>query len=223
VNESVATVCSVYGMYDTPSEIPEQTVPFTQVLVTDHSGFDSHRREVIVEPRPHLHPRMAAKYAKCFPWHYADADVYVWVDGSVGVTSPDWLSWLLELSEGAPVTQFAHFARSDVLDEAHASVGMEKYDGMPVLEQADHYLSLGHPRNWGLWETGTIVYRPLERGGHKLQEASALWLREMVRWTWQDQISQPFVYRNCGLRPKSIIGNMRHNDHMGLNPHHRED
>ncbi len=222
----IATVCSVYGGYDTPAEIMEQTVPFTQILVTD-TPTPSFRRQVVVEPRPHLHPRMAAKYAKLFPWHYAEADVYVWTDGSAYVKSPEWLEWLLSLSAMAPVTQFMHFERDDVMDEAHASVGMLKYDGMPVLEQAQHYLDQGHPRNWGLWETGTIVYRPGVYVGNAamdmLNEANSAWLREMVRWTWQDQVSQPFVYRNAGLRPRSIDGNMRYNDYMGLHMHHRED
>lgn len=217
----VATICSVYGSYDSLKELPEQTVPFEQILVSEiHDGSN---RGVFVEPRPHCHPRLAAKHAKCLPFEYTDADVVVWVDGSIQVTSADWLDFLIKESAGSPISQYPHPQRDDILDEADASLPMTKYSGHRLHAQAHHYLSLGHPRNWGLWSTGVIVYRKDAIGSNTLDAFGKTWLTEQVRWTYQDQISEPYVLRTLGLRPRTINDNLYDSPFLTLHAHPRED
>ena len=45
-----------------------------------------------------VHPRLAAKVAKCSPWEYTDVDVDVaiWIDGCVEIHTADFVSWCLD-------------------------------------------------------------------------------------------------------------------------------
>jgi hypothetical protein len=217
----VATICSVYGGYDYPPLQKEQTVPFEQITVGDRPplnyGMVNH-----IEPRPHMHPRLAAKHAKCLPWDYTDADVIIWIDGSIEVTSERFVEYMVAQSEGHLISQYVHPVRTDILDEADASFPMLKYKDQPVHSQANYYLEQGHPRNWGLWATGLIVYRP-HLGRSQLNSFGSMWLAEQVRWTYQDQISQPHVLRLHDMRPNLIEGQIWTSEHFCLHPHQRED
>lgn len=217
----VTTICSVYGGYDNPPPIGDQSIEFDQVLVTDNLVVESNRM-MLVEHRQHTHPRLAAKHAKCLPWEYSSADIIIWIDGSIRLTSNSILEYLVQQSEGHLISQYVHPVRDDILDEADASFPMLKYQGQSVHEQAHYYLSNGLPRNWGLWATGLIVYRP-HLGKGLLHRFGSDWLNEQIRWTYQDQISQPYVLYRHGLRPHPLIGGIYGNDGFVIAGHNRED
>jgi hypothetical protein len=44
-----------------------------------------------------------------------------------------------------------------------------------------------------------------------------------MRWTYQDQLSEPFVAWQQGLRPHTIPGNLFHPPHFTLHAHTRDD
>jgi hypothetical protein len=71
-----------------------------------------------------------------------------------------------------------------------------------VLEQADAYSLAGHPERWGLWATGVIARRHTDA----VRELGVRWLHETERWSFQDQISQPYALRETGLRPQAFPG-----------------
>ena len=195
---SVAVLSAVYGGYDAIEPPPEQTIDADWILITEDE-VDAPGWRVHVEPRLHMHPRLAAKVPKCLPWHYTNAKTTVWMDGSCRLLRPDSLETIVNGAEGASIAQIIHPWRNDILDEAHASVGMPKYDAQPVVEQAQDYLDRGHPRGWGLWATGLIVRSLFDR--RWLDNMGERWLTEQCRWTYQDQISQPYVLRSHGMRP----------------------
>jgi hypothetical protein len=197
---TVAVLSSVYGGYDHPIAPAEQDVACDWILVSvqDH---DCHPWKVVVEPRPQLHPRLAAKVAKCRPDLYTDADVTIWVDASIHITSPGFVSWCVaELGE-SEAAQIPHPMRRRISDEAQESHGMPKYAGLPVFAQVDSYLSAGYPDDWGLWATGLIVYKGRSRFGDA-------WLREQMRWTYQDQLSEAPVLHAHGIRPVDLTGGL---------------
>jgi hypothetical protein len=195
----VAVVSAIYGGYDHPKAPVPQDHPCEFVLVTDDpTPVDGW--QVVYEPRPQLHPRLAAKVPKCRPDLYADADAYLWVDGSIEITSPGFVTACVGHLEVGPVAQFPHPLRSSIAAEAEASMAMAKYHGLPVREQAAHYIKSGYPDGWGLWETGIIARR---RDGLGF---GADWLTEQVRWTYQDQVSQAPVMWAAGVRPIDLPG-----------------
>lgn len=205
----ITVMRSVYGGYDNPVAIPPQTLEFEEIVVTDVS-----------DPRHHMHSRLAAKHAKCCPWDYTDADMIVWLDGSFEVLRPDWIEFMRDQSEGHLISQYTHPVRDDILIEADVSSTMLKYAGQSVHAQANHYLSLGHPRHWGMWSTGIATYRLYDR--ELLKAFGNHWLAEQVRWTYQDQISQPHVLRVHDLRPHAIDGDLYNTSYLRMYGHASE-
>lgn len=207
---SVSVVSSVYGGYDAPVEHVPQSIDVDWVMVTDDKSLvgDGGVR-VVLEPRPDVHPRLAAKHAKCLPWEYAlHSDVVIWMDAACRLVSPRALDWIVRsvLISPSGMAQFVHPWRGCVYDEAEASWAMPKYAGRPILEQAEYYRRQGHPPGWGLWATGLIAYYAPNRGARtRLEAFGKAWLAEQLRWTYQDQISQPYILRRSGLAPLELM------------------
>lgn len=197
---SVTVISSVYGGYDEVPSPPEQTVDTEWIMVGDNPDIIGEGWKFVYEPRGHMHARLAAKVAKCLPWQYTNARTIVWMDGSCRLLKPDAIERVT--ASGADLAQILHPWRNDILEEADASAGLPKYEGQTVHTQAQHYLDLGHPRGWGMWATGLIVRRLESR--RWLDEMGHRWLTEQMRWTYQDQISEPWVLRLHGLRPETI-------------------
>lgn len=197
----IAVVSSVYGDYDTPVAPVQQDLVCDWILVTDRE-VDCWPWKTIVEPRPQLHPRLAAKVAKCRPDHYTDADVTVWVDGHVRITHPGFVRWAISPLEHYEIAQLRHPQRQRIADEAALSASLAKYEGLPVLEQVASYLERGYPDGWGLWATGLIARCNTAR----TRTFGDAWLAEQVRWTYQDQLSEAPVLWEQVLRPATLDG-----------------
>ncbi|MEU9323203.1 glycosyltransferase domain-containing protein [Streptomyces canus] len=203
----VAILSAIYDGYDELKPVlPQVGVEVEWIVVTDTPppaelavGWT-----IVHEPRPGVHPNRAAKHPKYEPWKYTDAPVSLWVDASFRVVSDRFaVEATAGLSDEGPIAQFVHPWRDCLFDEATASAQLRKYEGEPVLKQADHYSALGHPEDWGLWATGVIARRHTEA----VRELGARWLAETYEWSFQDQISQPFALRETGLRPTALPGN----------------
>lgn len=212
---SVAIVSSVYGGYDRPAVPVPQDIDCEYVLVTDRH-YDCGPWKVIVEPRPQLHPRLAAKIAKCRPDLYTQAEVIVWVDASVQLHAADFATWVIDQMGASPLAQVRHPSRSSIVDEANVSAQMDKYRDLPVQTQAAHYLGSGYPDGWGLWATGLIARR---RDGWPLEQFGDAWLREQMRWTYQDQISEAPVLYSLGIAPAELGGPLYGNPRFQVREH----
>ena len=209
----VAVVSAVFGRYDEPVFV-EQTVPCEYVLVTDGDCLvPAGWNQQIIDARE-VDPRLAAKSPKCCPWKFADADVFVWLDGSIQPTADLVESMLASLGDD-DIAFYPHPDRSSIISEARASRPLRKYSGQDVMAQAVHYVSEGHPDDWGLWAAGLFVVRDTER----TRLLGRRWFEEIQRWTVQDQISLPFVLREVGLWPASLDGGLRSNPMFGIRRH----
>jgi hypothetical protein len=206
VTFDAAIVTAIYGNYDELKPVvPQAGADVDWVLVTDDPDIpDGHLGwRVVYAPRPGVHPCRAAKAAKMRPWEFTTAPASVWIDGGYRVTSDRLAAEMLEAAR--PLAQFAHPWRDCVYTEAEAS-GQPKYASEPIAEQVAFYRESGHPDRWGLWEAGTIARA-------HVPEMVALgdgWAAEIDRWSFQDQVSEPFVLRNLGLLPCVLPGG-----HMG--------
>jgi hypothetical protein len=192
----ITVVSASYGAYDQPIVPLEQDVPVRYVMVTDGAVEVPEPWETVVEPRPHLHPRMAAKIPKCFPHRYGLRDRVIWLDASARILRPDFVSMCARtLGNNAHIAQWLHPQRNCILDEAFVSSGMAKYAEQPVYEQVNSYVAGGHPKGFGLWATGCMVWN-YWLGDRR---AGSNWLVEQMLWTYQDQLSWPVVVRDNGL------------------------
>lgn len=206
----VAVITSIYGAYDTPAVPPEQDIPCDWILVTDQDSAPA-PWQVVTEPRPQLHPRLAAKVAKAMPHLYSDAPVTVWADGNVDILSAGFAQWAAGAVRDHSLAQHLNPARGQLMDECVEATRMSKYDGLPLWEQTRHYLEDGYPRDYGVWWTGLIVRRA------DCPDFGAAWLAEQMRWTYEDQISQPYILWKMGLRP-APLGPWAH---VRVRDHHR--
>lgn len=207
-----ATVLTaIYDSYDELKPTCPQDIDVDWICVTDDASLASGAQDrrgwtIAYEPRHGVHPNRAAKTPKMLPWRYTDTPCSVWVDASYGVTSQTFVSDVLAIAD--PIAQFVHPWRSCIYDEADASVVLAKYDGEPILEQMPVYLAEGHPAHWGLWATGVIARWHTD----DIKDFGYRWLGDNVRFSFQDQLSEPPALRAFGLRPTALPG-----DHM-VNP-----
>jgi hypothetical protein len=213
---TVAVITSIYGNHDWLVDPIEQDGVDEYIAVVDQpqSGSCGMWRQ-IVEPRPHMHPRLAAKVAKCLPWRYTKATHTLWVDGSARFKHPGVAKWATEAIGDNLVAQFRHPERHDIEPEAHVSSGMSKYDGQAMLEQVASYKKAGLPLNFGLWATGFMA-----RCCHPhIIQVGYEWLEEQIIWTYQDQLSLPFVYWHQDLYPVQLEGDLWGNPHVYFEAH----
>jgi hypothetical protein len=208
VTADIAILTAVYDAYDgLKPALPQAGVDVEWVFVTDDpviGGKDSYGGwRVVYEPRPGVHPNRAAKHPKYEPWKYTAAPVSVWVDASFRIVSDRFaVGATAGLTDEEPIAQFAHPWRDCIYTEAGASAPLAKYDGEPILRQAEHYRTAGHPERWGLWATGVIA----RRHTGPVRDLGKRWLEETYRWSFQDQISQPYALHETGLRPRALPG-----------------
>lgn len=208
-----AIVTANYGRYDIPKAIcPQDGLDVDWVLVTDDEGIgDGHLGwRVVHEPRPGVAPVRAAKAPKVRPWEYTDAPASIWIDGSARVISPRFAADALAFAD--PIAQFDHPDRDCIYQEAWVSSLLPRYADEPIAAQAGSYRAAGHPEHWGLW-AATIIAR---QHTPKVRALGDAWAAEIATWSVQDQISQPYVLRNLGLRPSLLPGYYRDNQWLRL-------
>jgi hypothetical protein len=195
---SVAVLTAVYGGYDNPHPLPPQDIECDSILLSDDTGLqvDGWRTVTLFSDRP---ARLAAKRPRCRPELVTDADVVVWLDAHVEVTSPSLISELVAELGDAPIGAFRHGYHTSIRQEAELASTLPKYNGWDLRAQARAYEALGHPHNWGMWTTGVMVRRPKQT-----QLFGRLWQGEIDLWGPEDQISLPFALRESGLRPVDL-------------------
>ena len=199
----VAVVTAIYGKYD-PLRlyVPQSFYGSVEwVCVTDDPDLVCEGWRIVYEPRRHMHPRMGAKVPRARPDLYTDAPASIWIDAAYEVTSPEFVADVYDRLGSAHWAAFTGH-RDCIYTEAMHNRQMPKYNGQELAQHAEHYRRQGHPAGWGLWLTGLIA-RPhlpiLARLGDE-------WLREMVRWSVQDQISLPPLLRAYGLDVVTLPG-----------------
>jgi hypothetical protein len=216
----VAIVTGIFGDYDSLKEQPPQVGDVEFLCVTDNPHLQSTSTwQVELQPRSDLtHPRLAAKVPKADPWRWTEREVVIWMDGSFILKDVHAIERLLHVVSANVdhVWQFIHPARDCIFTEADFSISLPKYCTQPIAAQAAHYRKNEHPEHWGLWATGFIVY---PRWSNQRELIGRSWLEEQVRWTNQDQVSQAFVWREHGDRPRDLPGHLLVNDFATLHPH----
>lgn len=192
-------ITAIYGGYDELRELPDGHGFDQAIAITDSKQLTSSTWTVIYDPRPGLHPRLAAKYPKLLPFDYLTTEVAAWIDGAFRVTDPGFRAWLEEHPE-RDLTAWAHPERSQrdcIYLEAALCQDWPKYRGYDIRGQVDHYRSMGYPDRAGLYACGTLLWRDTPTA-HKL---ALEWLAEIENWSIQDQISLPYL---LALEPRSF-------------------
>lgn len=205
----VALYTAIWGRYETPKPLPDDlechAYLFTDSEATATKGraygwcakvvSDRYRPEFHVNPhgdRAIVTPMMNHKWWKCHPAQAVpDADVSIWIDGSMQVTTSRYVERCLEYLGDDDWAMVPHPSRSCIYTEADYSATLTwRYDGPSILAQAEFYRKF-HPAGYGLFATGNNVRRHTP-GVIKWGE---LWWEEILNWSHQDQLSLPVLTR----------------------------
>jgi hypothetical protein len=198
----VAVVSSIYGGYDAPApHTPQDVLADVEYVLVSDREYDCPPWRTVVEPRPQLHPRLGAKFAKCRPDAYADADVYIWCDANVRVYDQRFISWCLGGLGDAQIAIPRHPDFPTISGDMGEAMTQARYSSLPMAQQIAHYTSAGFDETFGNWWTGVVV----RRAGRATRAAFGdAWLSEMIRWTYHDQLSLPYVLWRYHMRPADL-------------------
>jgi hypothetical protein len=159
--------------------------------------------------------RLAARYA---PFSVRRrADLSIWIDAHLQIKNPAFVSDMRGKLGSGNWAMFTHPDRDCIYEEALVSIKMPKYQSLPILPQVDSYRSIVPPHG-GLYACGIIVRR--EPSAECLRRVHERWWEENVKWTYQDQLSLPFVLRCVGeCNPVRICELLWKNQWFDINPH----
>jgi len=174
---------AIYGGYDNPKDQPDIGVDY--ICYTDNPDLKSNTWQVRYEPIfPKLHPRMRAKYWKLVcPFD----SLSLWIDGSIEIVDRNIIDRLSKYLDNGWATYKHPSPRDCIKEELEASLPMEKYRDVPVKEQVEYYFAQGMPEHFGLWACGVML-----RDG-RFEDFGNKWFIENLAWTYQDQISLPYL------------------------------
>ncbi len=222
---------AVFGNYDTLPTPAPQTEDADWVCFTDsrrllaeaeaNSGLLARVRDALIHPtgwrivwydrKANEHPNRAAKLPKVNPTHFTDAPCSIWLDASFHVVSPRFVADAVSVMEAGPsgIAQFKHPWRQCLFSEASESMGLAKYAAEKdhIARQVEVYHLKGMPLDWGLWATGVVV----RRHDRVVLDWGHDWWRQIDQYSYQDQISHPYVCWRQGLRPVDLPGDHFHN------------
>ncbi len=231
---------AVFGCYDDLKQPAVQDIDcdffcFSDCAQNNSSGV----WQIVTLPNlKSVHPRMLAKYYKImshkvFPsGRLADKfgtakvsggpyQASIWIDASIEIVSSKFAREAIEFAQTERWAMFRHPSRDCIFEEAVVSARMEKYAGQDVKGQVDAYRDLGFPEHAGLFACGVIARRePLTKG---LKSVNWKWWLENRKWTYQDQLSLPFVLRKSGVGVGVIEGNLWINPWLRHHSHNRKN
>lgn len=108
----IAILSAILGNFDSPVDPVPQDLP-EGVEVTFHRFTDTD-----FPPITGLTPRFQYRIPKMFGWQmFPGYDVYIWLDGSMSLTRPDSVKWLLEQLGNTDIAFFKHPWRKTVKEE----------------------------------------------------------------------------------------------------------
>jgi len=199
---------AVFGGYDAPKTHVPQSIQVDYVYFNEaHCPYlPAHIRD--------LHPRLIAKYFKLQPYvmpAYRNYDYVVWIDGSGTLLSPDSLTALISYCKSGYAV-FRHPNRDCIYDEADFCKDFEKYRSQPIEQQVDAYRRDGYPPHNGLYACGVIV-RDTKKD---FTSVDSDWLTENLKWSYQDQLSFPYILWKRGMEVDVIALDLIHNDYVSF-------
>jgi TOD1/MUCI70, glycosyltransferase-like domain len=225
---------AIFGGHDTLKQPPAQNASCDFICFTDSELPEriGAWQIIPVAADPGLHPRMQAKRFKLLshklfcngrldcrhdPLHHCEPfDASIWVDGSLQIKSPAFVGDMRVTLGRHDWAMLAHPDRDCIYYEAYRSAGKEKYAGLPIFPQVESYRSIVR-RHSGLYACGVIVRR--EPASKDVIKANELWWEENRKWTYQDQLSLPYVLKKTGIDLGIIPGNLWRNQWFNVLPH----
>lgn len=183
----VALVTAVIGDIDTIKPVPEQTVLNDRLLFTEpFYGTQQYN------------PRIQALFYKTQLHQCGDKDYdyYIWIDGKIQVTSPDFVQQCIDQLSANDIGILKHHERNCIYHEVDhiehcISKGNQyltpRYAHRPIRKQVEVYRTMGYPANNGLNDCKIMIVR-----GQAMAQVYDKWWHE-CKMDWFDQIAIKFL------------------------------
>lgn len=183
-------ICSAnVGGIDEVKEIPTQSVPFDYFLYTE---------ENLPFPLHNLDNRLKGKYCKINTHRFLDHDVFIWLDGRVEITSPDFIQMMVDKLQGHEVVISYHPHRKNPYEE----IGWIK----TMMDQGNVYLKTRYATE--PFEEEVAFYKkeemPLETPLYQCG-IFARWNNARVNWIFRDWWLMCLEYSNFDQSQFSYI------------------
>jgi GT2 family glycosyltransferase len=217
----IAIYTTIFGNYDTLKEFPRQEVGADYYIVTDNPEIKAEGWTTVVPdfPRWDLSARMRAKFFKLFPWELPELRGYqitIYIDASIQVTSANFVATCVK-NLAHDFLLFRHPQRRCIYEEGKASKELIKYDNEPIDVQLDFYRTF-HPANAGLYAGGVLIRRNTET----MRKIMADWWFEIIKYSYQDQLSLPVVLQLNHYIPDVFVENQYKNSFFKVKWHDDE-
>jgi Protein of unknown function (DUF616) len=205
----IALYTSIFGGYDKLAE-PPRCPGVDYFCFTEDESVSSDVWQIVASPPRYEHPRLAAKWFKMHP-HLVLSDYRytIWIDGSLRLKSETFAEEVMRCLGVNGLALLKHPARDNIFDEAEHSATRPKYDGQPVREQVAHYRSCGFRSENVLYCGGLLVRDNEVAAIRSLNEA---WMAENLSWSWQDQLSLPYLTWHLDITPDVMPYDLYDND-----------
>jgi hypothetical protein len=135
-------------------------------------------------------------------------DLSIWIDGSLEIKNSTFVQDMRTALGSHDWAVFVHPDRDCIYEEAILSARLPKYQDHPILTQAEAYRSTLSAHS-GLYACTVIVRREPE--SPEVKRANELWGEENLKWTYQDQLSFPYVPKKTdttvGIIPDHLWNN----------------
>jgi hypothetical protein len=147
---------------------------------------------------------MCAKYYKAQP-HQIDIlkkyDYYIWIDGSIFLRDNFIKNVMILTDKNYSLINFKHSVRDNIKDEVKLSITMKKYKSQNIMDQYNAYIEDNFPDNSGLFEKTVFI----RKNNLEINNLFDLWWENNLKYSYQDQISYPYVLWKTNIMPDYII------------------
>lgn len=196
---------SIYGGYDHLQAHPSCDSVESWICYTDSRTLSAPGWDIVYEEPRYEHPRLSAKWRKCHP---PSCTRSLWLDGCVALTNPTFIDVVCELLTRDDIAMFQHPERTNIRDEARASLELcpEKYGPYDLEGQVAHYARTRQLQEH-LWASTVIGRVHSER----VLQMGAAWMAHCELLTYQDQLSLPILLDDYNISVGIIEGTLESN------------
>jgi hypothetical protein len=159
----IAVLSANVGGIDEVKPLPVQSVSCDYFLYTENN---------LPFPLHNLDNRLKGKYCKINTHRFLDHDIFIWLDGRVEITSPDFVKIMVDQLKDHEVAISYHPFRNNPYEEiAWIQMMMEhgnkyllsRYATEPFNEEVAFYNKEGLPKDYPLYQCGIFARRNNER------------------------------------------------------------
>jgi hypothetical protein len=124
-------------------------------------------------------------------------DTSIWVDAKF-LIQDDLLQYISKYEKTKDMLSFPHPERDCIYDEAKACKKLKRGIPEDIDRQIQHYKKQNYPSHNGLFENGCMVRNHNES---IIQRIMTDWWEELVKFSYRDQLSLPYVFRKYNYIP----------------------